>query len=80
MKKQFIYDTKGKKSAVIILIDEWNEIKKKLKKREREDAKKLKSTAKSIEKKIVTAKPVIKKAVTKAAVVSKKSAKPSNKK
>ena len=33
MKKQFIYDNKGKKSGVIILIDEWNEIKKKLKKK-----------------------------------------------
>lgn len=32
MKKQFIYNDKGKKVAIIVLLDEWNEMKKKLKK------------------------------------------------
>ena len=32
MKKQFIYNDKGKKVAIVVLLDEWNEMKKKLKK------------------------------------------------
>ena len=76
MKKQFIYDNKGKKTAVIILMDEWNDIKKRLKKKDRKEQKLVKSnTAKT--KKIVTPvapiiKPVTKKAAPKKSAIVKK--------
>ena len=39
MKKQFIYNEKGKKIAILILMDEWEDIKKRLKKEKRKEDK-----------------------------------------
>lgn len=67
MNKQFIYDNKGKKTAVVILIKEWEEIKSKLKKNNKKEKKE--NSAKEIKpKKIIAPKnPIIKVAAKKTA-------------
>lgn len=77
MKKQFIYDNKGKKTGVIILMDEWNEIKKRLKKKDKKEVKSTKAAASKTKKATIVPNPIIKPAVKKvapkkAAIVKKK--------
>jgi hypothetical protein len=77
MKKQFIYNDKGKKVAIVVLLDEWNEMKKKLKKVKKINEKEKTDTsvvAKKVEakkpNKVTPAVPVKKAAPKKAATVA----------
>ena len=78
MNKQFIYDNKGKKTAVVILIKEWEEIKSKLKKNNKKEKKE--DSAKDIKsKKIIAPKNPIIKVAAKKSTTPKATATPKKK-
>ncbi|MEI6312374.1 MAG: hypothetical protein WCP57_08955 [Bacteroidota bacterium] len=65
MNKQFIYDNKGKKTAVVILIKEWEDIKSKLKKNNKKEKKEESATDTKSKKVIAPKNPIIKVAAKK---------------